>query len=136
MKKLIILAVISAMVSAARADGVDVLRSGLQAFQANGVEALLGTWYDSKDQLQLDAVRSRFTKAAQGLGGVLDTEVFAPRMIGRHVQRVYGVIYFAERPLWVRAEYYMINGHGGFISLEVSRNANDILPLEVGLSGR
>ena len=120
----------------ARADGVDALRNGLQAFQANGVDALLGAWYDSKDQLQMDSVRARFAKAAQGFGAVLDVEVFAPRTIGHHIQRVYGVIYFAERPLWVRAEYYTINGHGGFISMEVSRNADDILPLEVGVSNR
>lgn len=120
----------------ARADGVEALRNGLQAFQANGVDALLGAWYDSKDQLQMDSVRARFAKAAQGFGAVLDVEVFAPRTIGHHIQRVYGVIYFAERPLWVRAEYYTVNGHGGFISMEVSRNADDILPLEVGVSNR
>jgi len=68
------------------------------------------------------------------LGGVVDTEVFAPKDIGRHVQRLYGVIYFQKRPLWLRAEYYTIEGRSGFISLEFSHDASDILPIELNVS--
>jgi hypothetical protein len=134
MKKLIVILVLGLATPALRADGLQVLRSGLEAFQANGVEALLSTWFDAKDQPQMELVRQRFSKASQGLGTVVGTEVFAPRNLGSHVQRVYGVIYFEKRPLWLRAEYYTIGGRSGFISLEFSRNADDILPLEIGVS--
>lgn len=129
MKKTILLFV---LISAAcrAADGVPTFEAGLKAFQTNGASALLGTWYPNKsDTPQVEAIREKLTKATRDLGEVLDTQVFAPYNLGRHVQRLYGVIYFAKRPLWIRAEYYEIGGNSGFISLEYSFAADDILPL-------
>lgn len=74
-------------------------------------------------------IRERLTAVARQLGPVVDTEVFAPHKLGAHVQRLYGVIYFEKRPLWVRAEYYAIAGRSGFISLEFSLSADEILPV-------
>lgn len=136
MNKLLLLVLFIIAMGRAAADGVDAFRDGLQAFQLNGAEALLRTWYNTQDQTQIDAVRIRLSKVTKGLGEVVDTEVFAPKSIGKHIQRLYGVIYFSEHPVWVRAEYYSIAGRNGFLSIEFSREANDILPLEIGVSSR
>jgi hypothetical protein len=117
-------------------DGIETFRAGLQAFQANGPDALLRTWYTDDEQEKLAGLRKRFISLTSHLGEVVDTEVFAPKDIGRHVQRLYGVIYFQKRPLWLRAEYYTIEGRGGFISLEFSHEASEILPIELNVSGR
>jgi len=115
-------------------DGVDTFRAGLQAFQANGPDALLRTWYSDDEQEKTADLKKRFIAITSNLGEVVDTEVFAPKEIGRRVQRLYGVIYFQKRPVWLRAEYYTIEGRGGFISLEFSREASDILPFEIGVT--
>lgn len=112
------------------ADGVPAFQSGLQAFQANGANALLNTWYGSSDDAdKIAKIRDRLTRLTQNLGPVVDTQVFAPHNLGRHVQKLYGVIYFEKRPLWLRAEFYEIGGRSGFISLEFSLSPDDILPL-------
>lgn len=129
MKKLILLFVLLSGFCRA-ADGVAVFDQGLKAFQTNGADALLRTWYpDSNDASRVETIRENLTKITRNLGEVVDTQVFAPYDLGKHVQRLYGVIYFARRPLWIRAEYYAIGGHRGFISLEYSLSADDILPL-------
>ena len=115
-------------------DGVETFRAGLQAFQANGPDALLRTWYSNDEQDKIDSLKKRLVTLTSNLGDIVDTEVFAPKDIGRHVQRLYGVIYFQKRPLWLRADYYTIEGRGGFISLEFSHQASEILPLEFGIS--
>lgn len=112
-------------------EGLDVFRAGLQAFQTNGPDALLSTWYTQDEQEKLTGLRKRLNAMTEHLGTVIDTEVFAPKEIGRHVQRLYGVVYFQKRPIWLRAEYYTIEGRGGFISLDFSKDASEILPVEV-----
>jgi hypothetical protein len=130
MKKLLLLFALCAAARCFAADGVGIFQAGLQAFQANGADALLNTWYNSKDDAdKIALLRERLTKITQGLGPVVETQVFAPHDLGRHVQKLYGVIYFEKRPLWLRAEYYEINGRGGLISLEWSLVPEDILPL-------
>lgn len=112
------------------ADGVATFAAGLQAFQANGPDALLSTWYAAEREADTVAeLREGLRRVTRELGPVVDTQVFAPRDLGRHVQRLYGVIYFERRPLWIRAEYYAIGSRAGFISLEYSLHADDILPL-------
>lgn len=118
----------------AAADGVSIFRAGLQAFQANGADALLNAWYDSSEPDRVLELRRRLIATTRDLGPVVDTEVFAPKSLGKRVQRLYGVIYFRKRPLWLRAEYYAIDGQAGFISLEFSKIADDILPLEIGVA--
>jgi len=115
-------------------DGVDTFRAGLLAFQANGPDALLRTWYSDDEQDKISNLRKHFIAVTSNLGDVVDTEVFAPKDIGRRIQRLYGVIYFQKRPVWLRAEYYTIEGRSGFISLEFSREASDILPVETSVS--
>ncbi|PTY04941.1 hypothetical protein DB347_19810 [Opitutaceae bacterium EW11] len=130
MKKIILLCVVFLAARGFAADGVSVFQSGLQAFQTNGADALLHIWYSSDEDAEKVAhIRRGLTNVTQSLGAVVDTQVFAPRNLGRHVQRLYGVIYFEKRPLWIRAEYYSIAGRGGFLSLEYSLQADDILPL-------
>ncbi len=130
MKKLLLLLGFCAAARCFAADGVGIFQAGLQAFQANGADALLNTWYNSKDDAdKIALLRERLTKITQGLGPVVETQVFAPHDLGRHAQKLYGVIYFEKRPLWLRAEYYEINGRGGLISLEWSLVPDDILPL-------
>jgi hypothetical protein len=130
MKKLFTLFCLVAACKCFAADGPGVFQAGLQAYQANGPEALFNAWYDSKaDSDRIAEIRVRFTKVTQHLGPVVDTQVFAPHNLGSHVQQLYGVIYFEKRPLWIRAEFYSIAGRSGFISLEFSLSADDILPL-------
>ena len=62
-------------------------------------DAFLRVWYSLDDQSRLAELRDRLTAATAKLGPVVDTEVFAPRMIGKRVTRIYGVIYFNKRPL-------------------------------------
>ena len=125
---LLVFALLAARVCAA--DGVAVFQAGLRAYQANGPDALLNTWYSLEgEQEEVAELRQRLKRATASLGPVVDTQVFAPRDLGRHVQRLYGVIYFERRPLWVRAEYYAIGTRSGFIALEFSLHADDILPL-------
>jgi hypothetical protein len=116
-------------------DGLETFRAGLQAFQANGPDALLRTWYSDEEQDKVADLRKRLVGITHSLGEVVDTEVFAPKDIGRHVQRLYGVIYFQKRAIWLRAEYYTIEGRGGFTALEFSRDPSDILPIEFGIQG-
>lgn len=131
MKTILSLVLLFAACRCFAADGVPVFKAGLQAFQANGPDALLQTWYGSDEEMQkVPGIRQKLTEMTVPLGAVLDTQVFAPRDLGRHVQRLYGVIYFEKRPLWLRAEYYAIAGRSGFLSMEFSYSADDILPLE------
>jgi hypothetical protein len=134
MNKVLLLAIVmvAGRVAAAETDGVAVFRAGLVAYQANGPDALLGAWYDAEEQAMIGDLRQRLIAATRGLGEVVDTEVFAPTSVGRHLQHLYGVIYFRKRPLWLRADYYAIEGRSGFISLEFSRSSEDILPLGFG----
>lgn len=130
MKPLLSLLCLSVCVSCWAADGVTSFQSGLQAFQSNGADALLSLWYNPREEADRVAkLRERLIKITQDLGPVLDTQVFAPHDLGTHVQRLYGAIYFQKRPLWIRAEYYSINGRNGFIALDFSLSADDILPL-------
>lgn len=118
----------------AAVDGVDAFRAGLVGFQGAGPDALLRSWYGVGNEEKKAELKKRFIAITQDLGEVVDTEVFAPKNLGRHIQRLYGAIYFRKRPLWIRAEYYSIDGQSGFISLEFSRSADDILPLEIGVA--
>jgi hypothetical protein len=136
MKKLLLLLCLIAATRCFALDGVATFRAGLEAFQTNGPDALLRTWYSTEEQEKIADVRKRFIAISNHLGEAIDTEVFAPKDLGRHVQRLYGVIYFKKRPLWLRAEYYTIEGRSGFISMEFSCEANDILPLEIGVANR
>lgn len=115
-------------------EGIDVFRTGLDAYQVNGPDALLRTWYSLDDVERINQVRKTLLAATHDLGDVVETEVFQPKNLGRHIQRVYGVIYFRRHPVWIRGEYYSIAGQSGFLSIEVSRNADDILPLEIGVA--
>ena len=136
MKKLLLLLCLLAATRCFALDGVETFRAGLQAFQANGPDALLRTWYSNDEQEKIANLRKRLIAISGNLGEVVDTEVFAPKDLGRRVQRLYGVIYFQKRPLWLRAEYYTIEGRGGFISLEFSCEASNILPVEIGIANR
>jgi hypothetical protein len=131
MRKLItLLFCLAAVCRCSAADGTGIFQAGLQAFQANGPEALFNAWYNAKDDSErISEIRGRLTKITQKLGPVADTQVFAPHDLGTHVQQLYGVIYFEKRPLWIRAEFYAIAGRSGFISLEFSLVPDDILPL-------
>lgn len=130
MKKLFLLLGLFAALRSFAADGVPIFQAGLRAFQANGSSALFNTWYDSKAEFEKIALlRSRLDKVTADLGAAIDTQVFQPHNLGKHVQKLYGVIYFEKRPLWLRAEYYEINGRGGLIALEWSLVPEDILPL-------
>lgn len=134
MKKLLLVLGLLLATPGFASEGLDTFRAGLQAFQTNGPEALLRTWYQQDEQEKLSGLRRRLNAMTEHLGTVVDTEVFAPKDLGRHVQRLYGVIYFQKRPIWLRAEYYTIEGRGGFISLEFSKEASEILPVEVKLA--
>jgi len=137
MKKLILVGIVFLAGRCFAADGVPAFQAGLRAFQSNGSDALLATWYNADDDaVKIAKIRERLTEITRGLGAVVDTQVFAPHDIGKHVQRLYGVIYFERRPLWLRAEYYAIGGRSGFISLEFSLAAEDILPLEWASTSR
>lgn len=136
MKKLLLFLCLIVATRCFALDGVATFRAGLEAFQTNGPDALLRTWYSLEEQGKVADVRKRLIAISNNLGEAIDTEVFAPKDLGRHVQRLYGVIYFKKRPLWLRAEYYTIEGRSGFISMEFSCEANDILPLEIGVSNR
>lgn len=119
-----------ALVRLSAADGVALFQAGLQAYEANGPTALFNAWYNSRDDFEkIEQLRERLAKITRDLGPVVDTQVFAPHPLGRHVQKLHGVIYFEKRPLWLRAEYYEINGRRGLISLEWSLVPEDILPL-------
>jgi hypothetical protein len=135
MKKLIVLLVLI-LALPVRAEEpphpFETFRAGLNAFQANGPAALLNAWYGSDTETKLNDLRSRLTALSERLGPVVETEAFAPRALGKRVTRLYGVIYFKKRPLWIRADYYVADGVGGFIALDFSTNPEEILPLEFG----
>ena len=130
MKKLIALWCFVVVSTCQAADGVSLFQNGLLAFRENGPNALLNAWYGSQDDGERIAkIRDRLAALARSLGPVIDTEVFAPRNLGPRVQRLYGVIYFEKRPLWLRAEFYDVGGRSGFISLEFSLSPEEILPI-------
>lgn len=136
MKKSLLLIGLLLVTPCFASEGLDVFRAGLQAFQTNGPDALLNTWYTQDEQEKLTGLRKRLTAMTERLGTVVDIEVFSPKELGRNVQRLYGVIYFQKRPIWLRAEYYTIEGHGGFISLDFSKEASEILPTEINVANR
>lgn len=115
-------------------DGVDVFKNGLKAYQTNGPAALLSLWYPLDERETVEKLQTRLLATTKDLGDVVEVEVFAPRNIGRHLQHLYGVIYFRKRPLWIRADYYAIDGRAGFLSMEFSINPDDILPLTIGVN--
>lgn len=113
------------------ADNLATFRAGLQAYQANGPDALLASWYNpGADADKIAKAREQLLAITRNLGAVVETEVFAPKNLGSKIQRIYGVIYFEQRPLWLRAEFYTIGGRSGILSLEFSTHSEDILPLE------
>lgn len=136
MKKIfaIVLLALAAQGFARASEAVDTFAAGLRAFQANGPDALLNAWYGSDTETKLTEIRARLLALSSRLGPVVETEVFDPKMLGKRVTRVYGVIYFRKRPLWIRADYYNADGTGGFIALEFSTKPEDILPIEVGIA--
>ena len=115
-------------------EAVDTFTAGLKAFQANGPDALLSAWYSNDTEAKLADLKGRLLALSTRLGPVLETETFEPKMLGKRVTRVYGVIYFHKRPLWIRADYYSADGGSGFIALEFSVKPEDILPIEVGIA--
>lgn len=130
MKKLLLFLCLALAGQCLAADGTTVFQNGLRAFQENGPDALLGAWYPTReDNDKITKLRERLTAVTRPLGAVLDTEVFTPYKLGSRVQRLYGVIYFEKRPLWLRADYYSINGRDGFVALEFSFSPDDILPM-------
>lgn len=135
MKKIFALVLLwwSAQGLAGANEAVDTFAAGLRAFQANGPDALLNAWYGRDNETKLPEVRARLLALSSRLGPVVETEVFDPKPLGKRVTRVYGVIYFHKRPLWIRADYYTADGMGGFIALEFSTKPEEILPIEVGV---
>jgi hypothetical protein len=130
MKKLVLLCFLCAACRCFAADGLTVFQSGLQAFRQSGPEGLLSGWFAGRDDPdKLAKLRERFATVTRSLGGVVETEAFAPYNIGAHLQRLYGVVYFEKRPLWIRAEYYSIGERSGFISLDFSLSPDEILPI-------
>lgn len=132
MKKILVLLclVTLATVQGHAADGLALFQTGLRTYQENGADALLNTWYDSRDDAEkITALRNKLNALSRRLGPVVDTEVFTPRNLGKNVQRLYGVIYFEKRPLWFRAEYYAAGNRAGFIALDFSLSADEILPV-------
>jgi hypothetical protein len=111
-------------------DGLSAFQAGLQSFRATGAESLLRSWLNTEEQPKIARIREDLTKITKNLGPMVDAQVFKPKMLGPHVLRLYGVIYFEKKPLWVRAEYYSIGERSGFTSIEYSLSADDILPLE------
>ncbi|MCX6954370.1 MAG: hypothetical protein NTV51_19635 [Verrucomicrobia bacterium] len=130
MKKLLVVFCCLVACRTFAADGLALFQIGLKTYQENGADALLNTWYSTRDDAdKIAALRTRLNAATRHLGTVVDTEVFTPRNLGKNVQRLYGVIYFEKKPLWIRAEFYAVGGRSGFISLEFSHSPDEILPL-------
>jgi hypothetical protein len=135
MKKIALFAALLCASFVARgSEATDVFRAGLQAFQANGADAMLNAWYGHDSETKLPELRARLNAMNTRLGPVVETEMFDPKMLGKRITRLYGVIYFRKRPLWIRADYYTAEGAGGFIALEFSLKPEEILPLEVSVS--
>lgn len=133
MKKYLLLVALLLTVSARADEAFETFRAGLKAFQANGPDALLNAWYSGDTDTKIVDLRTRLAALSSRLGPVVDIEAFDPKPLGKRVTRLYGVIYFQKRPLWIRADYYSANGAGGFIALDFSIRPEDILPLEVTL---
>jgi hypothetical protein len=130
MKKILVVICLFVASRCLAEDGLSAFQTGLQSFRSTGAESLLHSWLNPEDQSRISRIREDLTKITKGLGPVVDTQTFKPKTLGPHILRLYGVIYFEKRPLWLRAEYYSIGEHSGFISIEYSLSADDILPLE------
>lgn len=136
MKKLLLVLTLMFSAHAYGQDAVDSFRAGLQAFEANGPDALFRAWYGADEDTRVAELRARLTAFKTRLGPVLETETFAPKAIGKRLTRLYGVIYFTKRPLWIRADYYQGAGTGGFVALEFSLKPDEIFPMEIGVYSR
>ena len=134
MKKIIVVLFLVSVSRVFGSDGVTAFQQALQAFTTNGAEAFSRGWYDPNDKEKIASVTERLAKETQWLGAAIETQVFAPKSLGRHILRLYGVIYFEKKPLWVRAEFYTLGDRSGFLSVEFSPSADDILPLEFAQS--
>lgn len=134
MKKIILFVALICASLARGSEATDVFRAGLLAFQTNGPDALLNAWYGHDAETKLPELRARLAAISARLGPVVEVEMFDPKMLGKRVTRLYGVIYFQKRPLWIRADYYSADGSGGFIALDFSVKPEEILPLEVTVS--
>ena len=128
MKKFFVLLFFVGLCQRLGAEGIDVFKAGLDAFRSNRAEALLASWYDPTDKEKIATTRRKFAEATADLGDVVDTEVFEPKSLGRHIQHLYGVIYFRKSPLWVRTVYYTLGDQKGFLSIEFSKRSDEILP--------
>ena len=128
MKKYLVLLFLVSLSRRLGAEGIDVFKSGLDAFRANRAETLLASWYDPADKEKMGITRKKFADVTGDLGDVVDTEVFEPKSLGRHIQHLYGVIYFRKSPVWVRAVYYTLGDRSGFLTIELSKRSDEILP--------
>ena len=133
MKKYLLLLALAFVTPGYAEEAIDAFRAGLQAFEANGPDALFRAWYGADEDTHIAELRARLTAVSSRLGPVVDTEIFAPKAIGRRLTRLYGVIYFHKRPLWIRADYYKAAGTGGFVALEFSLKPDEIFPMEIGV---
>src|SRR5882672_11043544 len=103
MKKILVFLVSLAAMHLHASEATDTFRAGLSAFQTNGPDALLNTWYSGDTDTKLPELRAKLQAISSRLGPVVETESFDPRPLGKRVTRLYGVIYFRKRPLWIRA---------------------------------
>ncbi len=132
MKKILILLTLACGLRCLGSDAITTFRAGLQGAQKTGPEVLLNAWYLPEEAQRVDELRTKFNALSAKLGPVIDTEVFTPRAVGSRLTHLYGVIYFRKRPLWIRADYYVGDGSGGFVHMEFSLKPEDILPYDLG----
>jgi len=132
MKKILMLLTLACGLRCMASDALTVFRAGLEGVQKVGPEVLLSAWYLPEEAPKVEELRQRFNSLSNRLGPVIDSEIFAPKAVGRRLTHLYGVVYFRKRPVWIRADYYNGDGSGGFIHLEFSLKPDDILPFELG----
>ena len=104
-----------------------VLSHGLQAWQDNGVEAGLRTWYADRPALAYE-MKEKLQPLIAELGEVIDTELIAIQPISKRVTRYYVAVYFTRAPLWLRVERYASEKQGFYLPLRFSTDPDRILP--------
>jgi len=130
MKKILCLLVLSLASASLRAQTVDTdLAFAISQLQSSGPGPFAKALYGI-DEEGVRQLAERMAVCAKDAGAALSYEMLSRRFIAQKVERIYLVIYFEKRPVFLRVDSYASPKGRLFLSAIVSREAVDVIPLE------
>jgi len=115
--------------------GVSVLQAqaeldfAFSQLKGNGAVPFANALYQDPDNAQ--RLANRLAPLLQGAGEFSGHEVLSRRYLAKKIERVVIVLYFEKFPVYMRIDLYDTARGKVWLPASVSRDATDILPLEI-----